>query len=287
MTSVPAGGSALVGATALRAELESAAADAVPLLLDVRWTLAGPHHDEYLSGHLPGAVFCDLEADLSAPAGVRGRHPLPSAEAMTATMRRLGVAPARPVVVYDGGPSLAASRAWWCLRWAGHDDTRLLDGGLPAWVEAGGVLERGDVTPVPAPDAAARVGAMPVATLDEVASGEVGVLVDVRTPERFRGEVEPVDPVAGHIPGAVSCPGGALFGPDGRLRPPAELRAVLAPLLSDPAAGTRGVTSYCGSGVTATQLVLALHEVGVTGRLYPGSWSEWVAGSARPVATGP
>jgi thiosulfate/3-mercaptopyruvate sulfurtransferase len=274
--------SALVSAEALLEELDDGTA---PLLLDVRWTLAGPDRAGYLAGHLPGAVFCDLDSDLAAPPGDRGRHPLPSTASMTATMRRLGLAAGRRVVVYDGGTSLPASRAWWCLRWAGHSDTRVLDGGLPAWVAAGGRVERGEVVPASAPRAEARGGAMPVVTVDAVLEGTAGVLVDVRAAERFRGEVEPVDPVAGHIPGATSCPASSLLTDDGRYRTPSELRAVLTSL-PDPGEPGRRLVAYCGSGVTATQLVLACHEVGVEAALYPGSWSEWIADPARPVATG-
>jgi thiosulfate/3-mercaptopyruvate sulfurtransferase len=258
-----------------------------PLLLDVRWTLAGPDRQSYLDGHIPGAVFCDLDADVAAPPGEGGRHPLPSEDDMTAAMRRLGVAPGRDVVVYDGGNALAAARAWWTLRWAGHEQVRLLDGGLPAWLSAGGTLEAGEVEPVEAPGATAHVGAMPTVSVEELAAaGEAGgtaeqVLVDLRAPERFRGEQEPVDPVAGHIPGAVSCPATSLLDEDGRYLTGDRLRAVLAPVL------TQGrVVSYCGSGVQATQLVLALNEIGVEVALYAGSWSEWIRDPDRPVATG-
>jgi thiosulfate/3-mercaptopyruvate sulfurtransferase len=252
-----------------------------PLPLDVRWSLDGPDRVGYETGHLPGAVFCDLDADLAATPGDGGRHPLPSQEQLTAVLQRLGVADDRDVVVYDGGNGLPAARAWWCLRWAGHDRVRVLDGGLLAWVSAGGQLESGDVSPVPAPQARARLGAMPTVSADDVAAGAAGVLVDVRTAERYRGDSEPIDPVAGHIPGAVSCPISTVMADDGRYLPPERLRSALAPLLDAPA-----VTAYCGSGVTAAQMVLALHEAGVEAALYPGSWSEWIRDPARPVATG-
>ncbi|HWS57358.1 MAG TPA: sulfurtransferase [Actinotalea sp.] len=264
----------------------SAAGDP-PLLLDVRWSLAGSDRSGYAAGHLPGAVFCDLDVDLAAPPGDGGRHPLPSVESMTATLRRLGVTPDRAVVVYDGGAGAAAARAWWCLRWVGHPRVRVLDGGLAAWLAADGPLEAGDVAPSPvAPSserAPTRRASMPVVSVDDVLAGRAGTLLDARSAERYRGEVEPVDPVAGHIPGARSCPTTALQHPDGRYLPPDALRAVLAPLVGDPSGP---VTAYCGSGVTASQLVLAAHEVGLDVALYPGSWSHWVRDPARPVATG-
>jgi thiosulfate/3-mercaptopyruvate sulfurtransferase len=258
-----------------------------PLLLDVRWTLAGPDHESYLDGHIPGAVFCDLDADVAAPPGEGGRHPLPSEQDLTAAMRRLGVAPGRDVVVYDGGNALAAARAWWTLRWAGHERVRVLDGGLPAWLSAGGTLEAGEVEPTPAPTAQAHVGAMPTVSVQELATADMDgaagehLLVDLRAVERFRGEQEPVDPVAGHIPGALSCPASSLLDEDGRYLTGDRLRAVLAPVL-----GGGRVVSYCGSGVQATQLVLALRELGVDAALYAGSWSEWIRDPDRPVATG-
>lgn len=271
--------SALVDAPALLAELRSGAR---PLLLDVRWALAGPDRPAYVAGHLPGAVFCDLDADLAAPPGDEGRHPLPSQDAMTYALRRLGVAPGRDVVAYDGGAGAAAARAWWCLRWAGHEQVRVLDGGLEAWTRAGGPLETGEVLPEPAPDAVAQVGAMPVRTAEEVLAGRAGTLVDARAVERFAGEVEPMDPVAGHIPGAVSCPTTQVQGLDGRYLPPEVLRGMLAPLAKD----GEGLTAYCGSGVTASQLVLAGYEAGLETALYAGSWSHWVRDPERPVATG-
>ena len=256
-----------------------------PLVLDVRWSLAGSDLPGYAAGHVPGAVFCDLDADLAAPPGEGGRHPLPSAEALSGTLRRLGVAPGRTVVVYDDAAGASAARAWWCLRWAGHADVRVLDGGLAAWRAAGGPLEVGVVAPVPHDAAVARLGGMAVATVDDVVAGRAGTLLDARAAERYRGEVEPVDPVAGHIPGAVSCPTTLLQRPDGRYRPAPELRALLAGLIGS-SAPDGPVTAYCGSGVTASQIVLAAHDAGLDLALYPGSWSHWVRDPARPVATG-
>lgn len=293
-------GSALLDVATLARRLASADP---PVVVDVRWTptvrraddggslLAGSDHDAYLAGHLPGAVFCDLDADLAGPPGEGGRHPLPTAEALTATLSRWGVSPGTRVVVHDtgSGPPLAAARAWWVLRWAGHADVRVLDGGLAAWTAAGHPLEAGEVVPAPADDAVVHTGSMPVAELDDlaaqVASGGTvdGSFVDVRAAERFSGATEPIDPVAGHVPGASNLPVDRLVGPDGRLLDGDALRAVLGDLVGAPAGA---VTASCGSGVAASVLVLALHEVGVDAALFPGSWSQWTRDPSRPVATG-
>lgn len=265
---------ALLEARALAAEL---ARPTPPLLVDVRWSLAGSDRAGYEAGHVPGAVFCDLDTELAGPPGEGGRHPLP--DSMTPVLRRLGIAPGRDVVVYDGGAGAAAARAWWCLRWAGHERVRVLDGGLEAWVRAGLPLEEGDVAPVPDDAVVAQHGCMPTVTAEQLERGEATRLLDARAPERFRGEHEPVDPVAGHIPGAVSCPTTALLGPDGCYLPPERLREVLG--IDRP-----GAVAYCGSGVTAAQLVLAAHGAGVELALYPGSWSHWVRDPRRPVVTG-
>ncbi len=272
--------SALVNPSRLRTELD----DTPPLLLDVRWTLAGPDRAAYVAGHLPGAVFCDLDAELAAPPGAGGRHPLPSRELLAESLGRLGVRPGRGVVVYDGGVAAAAARAWWCLRWLGHEDVRVLDGGLPAWVAAGGGLEAGEVTAegvVPA--AAAPSSSMATVSAEEILGGYDGVLLDARAPERFRGEMEPVDPVAGHVPGARSLPTSRLLDAGGRYLPAAALRELFAEAGVE---GEQPVAAYCGSGVTAAQLVLAAHEAGLDAALYPGSWSHWITDPARPVATG-
>ena len=273
---------------------ERLAAGSPPVLLDVRWTLAGggSRPEQYREGHLPGAVFLDLDAELAEPAGDGGRHPLPSVARLTGALRRCGVHPSSEVVVYDGGdgPPLAAARAWWVLRWAGHHDVRVLDGGLRAWTQAGHRVETGDVVPDPAQDAVVHPGSMPVLDLDELEEQVArlgrpeGTLVDVRAAERFRGETEPLDPVAGHVPGAVNHPVTGLVDADGRLLRGDALRAALGGLAD---AGAGEVTASCGSGVTAAVLVLALHEVGVDARLFPGSWSQWVRDPSRPVATGP
>lgn len=270
---------ALVQPDALEAEL---AGEPCPLVVDVRWALAGPDRAGYAAGHVPGAVFCDLDAELAGPPGDGGRHPLPSAEQVQGAMRRLGVGPGRQVVVLDGGAGAAAARAWWCLRWVGHEDVRVLDGGLAAWVAAGGRVETGEVAPEPVEGVEVHPGSMPVVDAEEVLAGTVGRLLDARAPERFRGEVEPIDPVAGHIPGAVSCWAGSLQGTDGRYLPRDELRDLLLG-----GHDIADLTAYCGSGVTASQLVLAGHEAGLEVALYPGSWSHWIRDPARPVVTDP
>ena len=263
------------------------AGPAAPVLLDVRWRLGGPPGiDAYRAGHLPRSVFVDLDADLAAEPGPAGRHPLPPAARFEAAMRRDGVSDGVAVVVYDEDDATSAARAWWLLRYFGHRDCRVLDGGFRAWAAAGGQVATGD-SPRPAcGDFTARPGQMPV--LDAAAAASLarcGALLDARGRERYRGEREPVDPVAGHIPGALSAPTTANVGPDGRFLPAAGLRARFATLGA--AAGTGMVGVYCGSGVTAAHEVLALELAGISASLYVGSWSNWVADPRRPVATGP
>ena len=279
--------SVLITATELAAALESSAP---PVVLDVRWRLtaagAAPYdgHADYLAGHIPGAVFVDLDAELAArPAGPeQGRHPLPSAEALQEAVRRWGVSPGRDVVVHDGEGNLAAARAWWLLRWAGVDSVRILDGALPAWVAEERPLATGDVTPTPG-TFTITPGSMPTIDADEAAAWPAaGLLLDARAPERFRGETEPIDPKAGHVPGAVNAPTTANLDADGRFRSAAELRARFRALGAD--ADTR-VAAYCGSGVTAAHEVAALAIAGIDAALYPGSWSQW-SNQDRPVATG-
>jgi thiosulfate/3-mercaptopyruvate sulfurtransferase len=262
------------------------AGDGAPLLLDVRWSLTGPPGiDSYRAGHLPGAVFVDLDQDLAGPPGTTGRHPLPEPEQATEALRRLGVRTGGSVVVYDDGDASVAARAWWLLRWAGHDDVRVLDGGYAAWLAAGLPVVAGEPPAVPPGDVVVRPGGMPVADADDAAAvAGKGVLLDVRAPARFRGETEPVDPVAGHVPGARNAPLAGNLGPDGRFLDPADLAARFAALGIRPGVD---VATYCGSGVGAAQTVLALEVAGLSGALYVGSWSSWVADPDRPVATGP
>lgn len=255
---------------------------APPVVLDVRWHLAGPPGIEaYRRGHLPGAVFVDLDRDLAGPPGPAGRHPLPATSAFQEAMRRAGVSHDSLVVVYDDADSTAAGRAWWTLRYFGHRRVQVLDGGYRAWAESG----RPVTSTVPAPtfgDFVARPGGLPLLDADGAAAlaGD-GVLLDARAGERFRGEVEPIDPVAGHIPGAVSAPTVGNIGVDGRFLPAELLRERFAKLGATDAVD---VGVYCGSGVTAAHEVLALVVAGVPAALYVGSWSSWVADAARPVA---
>jgi thiosulfate/3-mercaptopyruvate sulfurtransferase len=273
----------IVSVAELKEDLDSGVA---PLLLDVRWNLGGPPGlDEYRRGHLPGARFVDLDRELAGrPGDGRGRHPLPEVGAFEAAMRGAGVNDSSAVVVYDAGGGLSAARAWWLLRFHGHHGVRLLDGGVAAWIAAGQPLTTD--TPVEADgDFTARPRSMPV--LDAAAAGRLareGILLDARAAERYRGEVEPVDPVAGHIPGARSAPTTANLGPDGTFLAREELRARFAEL---GVGGDAAVGAYCGSGVTAAHEVLALAVAGISAALYPGSWSEWVSDPSRPLAAGP
>ncbi|MFJ9471959.1 sulfurtransferase [Streptomyces caniferus] len=273
----------IITATELASELGQPTA---PVVLDVRYQLGGPPgRPVYDAGHVPGAVYVDLESELASPPGPGGRHPLPDLDVFADAMRAAGVRADRPVVVYDGGQGWASARAWWLLRWTGHPDVRVLDGGLAAWEAAGlalsvdqPALQKGDFTPVPGGLALLRAD-------DAAAVARRGVLLDARAGERYRGEVEPIDKVAGHIPGAVSAPttenvveGGTVF------RDASELAARFASL---GATANVEVGVYCGSGVSAAHQVLALAIAGVPAALYVGSWSEWSADPARPVATGP
>ncbi len=250
-------------------------------VLDVRYRMGGPPGAaEFARGHIPGAAYVDLDSALAAAPGPAGRHPLPDPWVFEEAMRAAGVRDDRPVVTYDDWAGRAAARCWWLLRWAGHQDVRVLDGGWRAWVQAG--REQSTVQASPERGSfVVRPGQLAVVGADDVLDvAERGVLVDARDPERYRGEVEPVDPVAGHIPGAVNVPTGANLTEDGRFRPPDELRRVYA------VAEGREVAAYCGSGVTAAHDLLAMAVAGIDATLYPGSWSEWVRDPTRPVATG-
>ena len=270
----------LVTAGQLAAEL---AGPGAPTVLDCRWTLAGgADRDGYGKGHLPGAVFVDLDRDLAAPPGAGGRHPLPAPEAFQAAMRRAGVRDDRPVVAYDQGEPGGAARAWWLLGWFGHPDARVLDGGLGAWVAAGLPVTTETADPDPG-DFTARPGGRSL--LDAAGAARLaaaGVLLDARAPARYQGLEEPVDPVAGHIPGARNAPVADLVGDHG-LVPPASLRRLLDRHGARP--GTP-VGVYCGSGVVAAHVVLACEVAGIPASLYAGSWSDWVTDPSRPVATG-
>ena len=268
----------LVSPAALAEEL---AGEPAPVLLDVRWRLGGPPGlDSYREGHLPVAVFVDLDRRLAAPPGPAGRHPLPDLAAFQQVMRAAGVSRDRPVVVYDDRDAMAAARGWWLLRFYGHENVRVLDGGYQAWLAAGLPVSAADPAGMPG-DFTARPGHMPV--LDAAGAESVartGLLLDARAGERYRGEQEPIDPVAGHIPGAVSAPTAGNVNPDGTFRSTAELTARFTALGAGP------VGAYCGSGVTAAQEVLALALAGIPAALYVGSWSNWITDPARPIATG-
>jgi thiosulfate/3-mercaptopyruvate sulfurtransferase len=266
-------------------ELAQRLAAGEPLtILDVRWQLTEPDgRAAYQQGHLPGAVYVSLEDELSdhAVAG-RGRHPLPSGQGVEAAARRWGVCEGVPIVVYDDWNRAGSARAWWVLTAAGIPDVRILDGGLRAWTACGGALGTGTVAPAPG-DATVRhndlyAGALPTLTAQQAATV---TLLDARAPERFRGDVEPIDPVAGHIPGARNVESTALLADDGTFLRDDDL----ARLFDTVGASTTGV--YCGSGVTASVVVAALAAGGVDAALFPGSWSEWSSDPARPVARGP
>lgn len=252
-------------------------------VLDVRYQMGGPGGpDLYAEGHVPGAAYVDMDSALADPPGPRGRHPLPEVTTFEAAMRQAGVSNDRPVVVYDDWGGRAAARAWWLLRYHGHGDVRVLDGGWTAWQRDGRRAETGTVAAEPG-SFTADPGHLPVVEADQVlAFAEAHTLVDARAPERYRGEVEPIDPVAGHIPGAVNVPTGANLDADGRFRPAEELRGLYATVIADGAEAA----AYCGSGVTAAHDILAMAVAGIDAALYPGSWSEWVAEPGRPLALG-
>lgn len=277
---------------------ERMAAGQRTVLLDVRWALGQTTgHRDYLAGHLPGAVYVDLETELAAPGSPeQGRHPLPEPRVFAAAVERWGLHPSDTVVVYDAVAGISAARAWWLLRDAGMDQVFLLDGGLQAWQEAGGELESGEVHPEPGTWEPVP-GAMPVIDADAAAAfAEGGILLDARAGERYRGEVEPVDPRPGHIPGALSASTAENLDATGRFLPVGALRSRFAGI--DPSlagggddGGTSGlgapaVAVYCGSGVSAAHEIAALEAIGVRAALYPGSYSQFSSDPDREVATG-
>ncbi|WP_353945202.1 sulfurtransferase [Streptomyces sp. HUAS MG91] len=280
---------AIITASELASEL---AGERPPVVLDIRWQLSlakaagAPEFDgraAYAAGHIPGAVFVDLNQELAGKAGPEaGRHPLPDLAVFGAAMRAAGVSADRDVVVYDGGQGWAAARAWWLLRWTGHPSVRVLDGGLPAWE---GPTETASPAPHPGTFDPAP-GATGLLDADEAAAlARSGLLLDARAAERYRGDVEPIDRVGGHIPGAVSAPTTENVTDDGRFRPAADLAERFTSLGATGDPGQVGV--YCGSGVSGAHEVLALAVAGIDAQLYVGSWSQWSADTARPVATGP
>lgn len=284
MTAAPGHAPVTLGAAELHAALAS---DEPPLVLDVRWALGAPdgraHHR---AGHVPTAVYVDLDTELAAPpSAAAGRHPLPDPADLQAAARRWGLRDGQPVVAYDDAGGLAAARAWWLLRWAGVARVQLLDGALAAWRSAGLPLHTGDPAPRPRGDVRLSPGHLPTLTADEAADvARAGLLLDARAAERYRGEREPVDPRAGHVPGAVCAPTTDNLDASGAFRPAATLTERFA-ALGVPRATTVGV--YCGSGVTAAHQIAALAVAGFPAALYPGSWSAWSADPERPAATGP
>jgi thiosulfate/3-mercaptopyruvate sulfurtransferase len=257
-------------------------------ILDVRWRLDEPDgHAAYLRGHLPGAVYVSLEDELTdhTVAG-RGRHPLPSGSSIEASAQRWGVREGVPTVVYDDWNRAGSSRAWWVLTAAGIENVRILDGGLSAWRSAGGAVATDPVTPptgnVTVSHDNLYAGALLTITAQQADAAEM-TLLDARAPERFRGEVEPVDPVAGHIPGAKNLPSTEVLAADGAFLAQRDLTHLLA---------DRGIErdapigAYCGSGITATVTLAALATMGYQAALFPGSWSEWSSDPARTVARG-
>jgi len=272
------------------AQLAERLTDPAYVVVDVRHDLARPERwgeDQYEAGHLPGARFAHMDRDLSAQkTGRNGRHPLPSPEDAAALFGRLGIAPGTQVVAYDQGSGMFASRLWWMLRWLGHDAVAVLDGGFERWSRESRPVSA-DVPPSlhgafapgrPRPTAFA-------AEIERAIAAGALTLVDARVPERYRGDVEPLDPVAGHIPGARNRPYGDNVNPDATFKPADALRREFAALLGTTPLDR--VVHYCGSGVTGCHNVLAMEIAGLPGtRLYPGSWSEWCADPARPVGTG-
>lgn len=279
----------LVTASDLQAALSAGAfPDGGPVrVLDVRWRLDRPDgRPDYRAGHIPGAQYVDLDHDLAAHgAATEGRHPLPPVEALQNAARRWGIDAGDTVVVYDDLKNMSSARAWWLLRFAGVADVRLLDGAWRAWTEAGFDRETGDaVIPTPG-DIDLAYGALPALELGEVgAFADDALLLDARAAERYRGEVEPIDPRAGHIPGAISAPTTENVDADGRFHTPDALRSRFRMLGAEDG---MSVGVYCGSGVTAAHQAVALTLAGFEPRVFPGSWSQWSNHPELPVQTGP
>lgn len=273
----------LVDVPTLKAHLD----DPDWLVVDVRHQLSDTAYGErvYAEGHLPGAVFLHCDRDLSGPmTGRNGRHPLPDPAVLAERLGAVGIGPNTQVVVYDDAQGMIAGRVWWLLRWLGHTRVALLDGGLPAWLAAGEPLTQAVVTPQPRTLPLCLQSAwVSVDWVQSHLNDPAMRLVDARGPDRFRGENETIDPVGGHIPGAVNRFFKDNVLPDGRFKPADVLRAEWQAILAGASAET--VVHQCGSGVSACLNVLAMEVAGMSGsRLYAGSWSEWCADPARPVA---
>jgi thiosulfate/3-mercaptopyruvate sulfurtransferase len=280
----------LIGA----AELRDLVGKADIAVIDCRFDLMNPGggHRAYLEGHIPGARYADLNRDLSAPVTpTSGRHPLPIPSDFARTLARLGVGRATQVIAYDDSAGAFAARAWWMLRWVGHAAVAVLDGGIKAWVSAGGALQSGEEEPVPTAevsylsataDASAVIG---TAELERRLSDPAFLLIDARAGERFAGTVEPIDAVAGHVEGAVNHPFSANLGAEGRFLPAPVLREAWERRLAG--RSPTQVAAMCGSGVTACHNLLSLEVAGLRGaKLYAGSWSEWIRDPRRPISRG-
>ncbi|MDE2372351.1 MAG: sulfurtransferase [Burkholderiales bacterium] len=269
-------------------ELAALQRSGTPLvLLDCGFDLADPLAGEraWAAGHIPGAAYAHLDRDLAGrPNGRNGRHPLPEPADWAARVGRWGIAPGVRVVTYDAQGSPYAARAWWLLRWLGHDAAAVLDGGVAAWRAAGGALTTEVAAVAARPPYPAPAGALPAITVDALLERRADLrILDARAAERYRGDTEPLDAAAGHIPGAVSRFFKLNLEPDGRFKPAATLRAEFEPLV----AGATTVVQQCGSGVTACHNLLAMVHAGLgMTTLYPGSWSEWSSDPSRPVARG-
>lgn len=256
------------------------------VVVDCRFDLTSPERgeQEYLSAHIPGATYAHLDRDLSGTkTGTNGRHPLPTIDEMAARFGAMGIGPGTQVVAYDQDSGMYAARLWWMLRFMGHEAVAVLDGGLAAWTRNGGPLEAGRVSMTPV-TFEARPHPEWRLTVDQVAKGQDGVLVDARSPDRFKGVGETLDPVGGHIPGARNRFFQQNLGNDMTFKPAEELRAQWETVLqgTDP----KNAVMYCGSGVTACHNLLSLEVAGLPGaRIFPGSWSEWSADRNRPVET--
>jgi len=276
----------LIDASALARELDRGGC----VVVDCRFTLTDPPAGRaaYERGHIPGARYAHLDDDLARhPRAGEGRHPLPDAERFAATLGSWGIDRDTAVVAYDEGSGAIAARLWWLLGWLGHARRAVLDGGFAAWQQAGLPIEQSTPPVHPRRYEAGRPQRDEVVATEDIADDQAagGLLVDARAAPRYRGEQEPIDPKAGHVPGARNRPFSANVTPAGRFRPPAELRAELTELLGG--RGADRLVSMCGSGVTACHLLLAMDVAGLPGgRLYAGSWSEWIRDPARPIKTG-
>ncbi len=241
---------------------------------------------QYVEGHIPSAVFLDHETDLCAEkTGKNGRHPLPKREIFAELLAKRGIDINREIIVYDADNMMFAAHVWWMLRWLGFDNVRVLNGGFKAWKAAGGAVETGVATPLPPVEWSAKPSLVTIYTADDVLANLKEprfTVLDARAPERYRGDVEPMDPVAGHIPGAINRPFATNLNADGLMKSADELKAAFAQYNQHDL-----IVHQCGSGVTACHNALAMEEAGLTNyAIYSGSWSEWVADPSRPVATG-